>query len=192
MSCSLLVVPASGNKEAEQAAASVNIAVVSALVEANGVMKLTPKAGLDKTSLGQIVNENENEGHDKCISIETSKAEPQDTALFLHTSGTTGKPKGVPLSHQNMVSTMKNITQCYKLTSADRGYVVMPLFHIHGLMAALFASLYSTGSIVLPGKSAGFQADLLWGHIAQYSCTWFTAVPTMHQVKGYQNLKLKI
>jgi acyl-CoA synthetase (AMP-forming)/AMP-acid ligase II len=100
---------------------------------------------------------------------------------FLHTSGTTGLPKGVPLSHRNMVTTMKNIAATYKLTSADRGYVVMPLFHVHGLMCALFGALYSTGSIVLPGKSAGFQAHLLWGHVKQYACTWFTAVPTMHQ-----------
>ena len=59
----------------------------------------------------------------------------------------------------------------------------MPLFHVHGLMCSLFAPLFSGGSVVLPAHSAGFQADLLWKHIAQYRCTWFTAVPTMHQVK---------
>ena len=70
---------------------------------------------------------------------------------------------------------MKNIAATYKLTSADRGYVVMPLFHIHGLMCTLFDTLYSKGSIVLTGKSVGFQEHL------QYSYTWFTSVPTMNQ-----------
>jgi acyl-CoA synthetase (AMP-forming)/AMP-acid ligase II len=175
ISCNLLVVPASGNKDAEQAAASVNVPVATALVDPDtGGLKLASKTGGGEGEVNlSSLAENE--------SIEETRAGPMDTALFLHTSGTTGLPKGVPLSHRNMVTTMKNIAATYKLTAADRGYVVMPLFHVHGLMCALFGALYSTGSIVLPGKSAGFQAHLLWGHVKQYACTWFTAVPTMHQ-----------
>jgi len=168
------VVPASGNKDAEQAATSVNVPVATALVDPDtGGLKLASKTGGGGEANLSSLSENE--------SIEETRAGPEDTALFLHTSGTTGLPKGVPLSHRNMVTTMKNIAATYKLTAADRGYVVMPLFHVHGLMCALFGALYSTGSIVLPGKSAGFQAHLLRGHVKQYACTWFTAVPTMHQ-----------
>ena len=96
------------------------------------------------------------------IKITPSEAFPDDIALFLHTSGTTGKPKGVPLSHINMLATMQNITDTYKLTKDDRGYLVMPLFHVHGLMAGVFAPLFARGSIVIPNHSQGFQAHLLW------------------------------
>ena len=166
-SSNLLLVPLNGNKEAERAALNLNIAVASAIAKERTVV-LVPKTGCSFY-----------EG-----DIEQTKAFPDDIALFLHTSGTTGKPKGVPLSHRNMITTMRNITACYKLTSSDRGYIVMPLFHVHGLMAALFSPLYSKGSIVLPAKSAGFQAKQLWKDIATYNCTWFTAVPTMHQVRN--------
>ena len=159
------MVPSFGNREAEIAAARLKVPVSIAEVDSAGIVQIQPKTGC--TLIDGVVEE--------------TRAFPDDTALFLHTSGTTGLPKGVPLSHRNMVTTMKNIVATYKLTSSDRGYVVMPLFHVHGLMAALFGAIYSTGSIVLPAKSAGFQANAFWGHIATYKCTWYTAVPTMHQ-----------
>lgn len=61
--------------------------------------------------------------------------QPEDVTLVLHTSGTTGRPKGVPLSHGNLVATMHNIVRTYDLTSRDRTFLVMPLFHVHGMQA---------------------------------------------------------
>ena len=58
-----------------------------------------------------------------------------DIGLFLHTSGTTSRPKGVPLSHANLTASLRNIVATYEFTPADRSLLVMPLFHVHGLMA---------------------------------------------------------
>lgn len=165
LSSNLLLVPGKGNKSAEAAARNCKVGVATAVLNLNGSVTITPKEGCSIK-----------DGH-----TELTKPEADDVALFLHTSGTTGKPKGVPLSHKNMLVTMKNIVATYELTVNDIGYVVMPLFHVHGLMAALFGALYSGGSIVLPANGAGFQANMLWKDIAKYKCTWFTAVPTMHQ-----------
>ncbi|CAI5984819.1 unnamed protein product [Closterium sp. NIES-65] len=107
--------------------------------------------------------------------------DPADVALFLHTSGTTSRPKGVPLTHANLAASIGNIIDTYDLTSADRSYLVMPLFHVHGLMAALLASLSSGGSVVLPA-SGRFSASTFWDEVVQSGATWYTAVPTMHQI----------
>lgn len=61
--------------------------------------------------------------------------EKDDVALFLHTSGTTSRPKGVPLNQGNLASSLENIALTYELDPRDRSYLVMPLFHVHGLMA---------------------------------------------------------
>src|SRR3954453_7335580 len=80
------------------------------------------------------------------------QAEPDDVALVLHTSGTTGRPKAVPLSHRNLTRTMKNIQATYQLSPKDRTMLVMPLFHVHGLLAGFLAPLYSGGSVIVPLK----------------------------------------
>jgi oxalate---CoA ligase len=164
LSSNLLLVPRGGNKEAEAAAEKRNVPVASAAANSTGQVSVVPKHRCEMAHVEAL-----------------TQADPDDIALFLHTSGTTGLPKGVPLSHRNMLTTMMNIRDSYNLTPEDRGYVVMPLFHVHGLMAALFAPLFSGGSIVIPSGSVGFQANLLWGHIVSHQCTWYTAVPTMHQ-----------
>jgi len=109
------------------------------------------------------------------------EVEGSETHLILFTSGTTGEPKAVPLSHSNLIASIKNIIQTYKLTDRDRTIAVMPLFHIHGLMASLFATLGSGGCVVLP--SAGkFSASIFFAELVKNDCTWFTAVPTMHHI----------
>ncbi|KAJ1955943.1 hypothetical protein IWQ62_005419, partial [Dispira parvispora] len=110
---------------------------------------------------------------------EWPKPQPSDTALLLHTSGTTGKPKAVPLSHGNLTRSMLNIVTTYSLTPSDRTYLVMPLFHVHGLIAGLLSTLKSGGSVVIPKK---FSASRFWSDVLQYQCTWYTAVPTIHQI----------
>ena len=107
------------------------------------------------------------------------KAQPEDIALVLHTSGTTGRPKAVPLSHRNLTRTMRNIQTTYQLTPADRTLLVMPLFHVHGLLAGFLAPLFSGGSVVVPPK---FSASDFWENFITYKANWYTAVPTIHQI----------
>lgn len=102
-------------------------------------------------------------------------------ALFLHTSGTTSRPKGVPLTHTNLITSISNIAATYELTSADRTLLVMPLFHVHGLMAATLATLASGGCIVIP-PGGKFSATAFWPSAITGRITWYTAVPTMHQI----------
>ena len=107
------------------------------------------------------------------------KAQPDDVALVLHTSGTTGRPKAVPLTHRNLTRTMKNITITYALTPQDRTLLVMPLFHVHGLLAGFLAPLFSAGSVIIPSK---FSASEFWDDFTSHKANWYTAVPTIHQI----------
>ncbi|EPE05667.1 peroxisomal-coenzyme a synthetase [Ophiostoma piceae UAMH 11346] len=104
---------------------------------------------------------------------------PHDVALVLHTSGTTSRPKVVPLTHRNLTVTMKNIQDTYKLTAADRTMLVMPLFHVHGLLCGLLAPLFSGGSLIVPAK---FSATEFWRDFTEHKANWYTAVPTIHQI----------
>lgn len=112
-------------------------------------------------------------------SADVRAPQPEDVALILHTSGTTGRPKVVPLTHANMVATMKNIIQTYELTNKDRTFLVMPLFHVHGMQAAFLTTLLSGGAVVIPPK---FSASSFWSDLIQTRCTWYTAVPTIHSM----------
>ena len=108
-------------------------------------------------------------------------AEPSrddDVALVLHTSGTTSRPKLVPLRQRNICASAVNIGRTLRLTPEDRGLVIMPLFHIHGLMAALLAPLAKGGEVCC---TPGFNALKFFGWMAERRPTWYTAVPTMHQ-----------
>jgi len=105
-------------------------------------------------------------------------AEPDDVALVLHTSGTTSRPKIVPLTHRNITTSARNIQHTLKLTAGDRCLNIMPLFHIHGLMAATLATLTSGASMVC---TPGFYAPRFFEWMGKYQPTWYTAVPTMHQ-----------
>ncbi|KAJ1326567.1 oxalate--CoA ligase [Microdochium nivale] len=106
-------------------------------------------------------------------------AQPDDVALVLHTSGTTSRPKVVPLTHRNLTRTMKNIQATYQLTEKDRTMLVMPLFHVHGLLCALLAPLACGGSMIVPTK---FSATEFWDDFITYKANWYTAVPTIHQI----------
>ena len=102
----------------------------------------------------------------------------QDVALILHTSGTTSRPKIVPLLQSNIVASARNIATSLALTSDDRCLNVMPLFHIHGLIAAVSASLAAGASIWC---APGFDALRFFGWMNAARPSWYTAVPTMHQ-----------
>ena len=105
-------------------------------------------------------------------------AEADDIALVLHTSGTTSRPKIVPLSHRNVCASAANIEATLDLKEGDVCLNVMPLFHIHGLMAAVLASLRSGASVCC---TPGFDALRFYAWLQASSPTWYTAVPTMHQ-----------
>lgn len=105
-------------------------------------------------------------------------AAADDTALVLHTSGTTSRPKIVPLSGANLCASAGHIASSLMLTPDDRCLNIMPLFHIHGLLAAVCASLRAGASVHC---APGFNALRIFAQFEQVAPTWYTAVPTMHQ-----------
>jgi acyl-CoA synthetase (AMP-forming)/AMP-acid ligase II len=115
---------------------------------------------------------------DKAKASNGGPATAEDVALVLHTSGTTARPKIVPLTHANVCASASHIAESLALTTADHCLNVMPLFHIHGLIAALLSSLYAGASITC---TPGFNALKFFGWLDEIKPSWYTAVPTMHQ-----------
>jgi acyl-CoA synthetase (AMP-forming)/AMP-acid ligase II len=105
--------------------------------------------------------------------------QPDSPALYLHTSGTTSRPKGVALSHAQLLASAANIAATYRLEPEDRSMLVMPLFHVHGLLAGLLATLTAGGAVVIPGP---FSASTFWNDVETHRATWTTAVPTILQI----------
>jgi acyl-CoA synthetase (AMP-forming)/AMP-acid ligase II len=105
-------------------------------------------------------------------------AQPDDVSMVLHTSGTTSRPKIVPLSQRNLCASAANIGRSLQFTPADCGLNIMPLFHIHGLIAGVLAPL-AAGSQVF--CTPGFNALKFFGWMDEAKPTWYSAVPTMHQ-----------
>mmetsp|Transcript_20492 Transcript_20492/g.44810 ORF Transcript_20492/g.44810 Transcript_20492/m.44810 type:complete len:550 (-) Transcript_20492:28-1677(-) len=171
----LLLIPEEGNKAAEAAAAKhkVPVAKLTVSVAADGrptpaFTALTPGLTFPPAPGGQAPKLPE-------------LPRPDDLALFFHTSGTTGRPKAVPLTHSNIVASLSNIIATYELGGADRSYLVMPLFHVHGLMAGLLSPLAAGSAVILP-KEGKFSAHVFWPDCVTYGATFYTAVPTIHQV----------
>jgi acyl-CoA synthetase (AMP-forming)/AMP-acid ligase II len=105
-------------------------------------------------------------------------AEPDDVALILHTSGTTSRPKMVPLMQRNITASARHIVNALRLSSDDVCLNVMPLFHIHGLMAAVLASLAAGAQVCC---TPGFNPLKFFNWLDDVHPSWYTAVPTMHQ-----------
>jgi acyl-CoA synthetase (AMP-forming)/AMP-acid ligase II len=105
-------------------------------------------------------------------------AEARDIALILHTSGTTSRPKIVPLTQANVCASACNVRDTLALGPQDRGLNIMPLFHIHGLIAGLLAPLSAGGSVFC---TPGFNALKFFAWMQEAAPSWYTAVPTMHQ-----------
>jgi acyl-CoA synthetase (AMP-forming)/AMP-acid ligase II len=104
---------------------------------------------------------------------------PDDMALLLHTSGTTSRPKQVPLLQRNLVVSARSIAAFYGLGPDDRSYCAMPLFHVHGLVASTFAALAGGGAVVVPRR---FTPRALWPQLREHGITWYSAGPTTHQM----------
>ena len=111
-------------------------------------------------------------------AVDGGDAEPGDVSMVLHTSGTTSRPKIVPLSQANLAASATHIRRTLEFAATDCGLNIMPLFHIHGLIAGVLAPL-AAGSQVF--CTPGFNALKFFGWMDEAHPTWYTAVPTMHQ-----------
>jgi len=165
-----LIVPPEGAAQAR--AAGKDLILIEADVAANAQVKLSlvtqrPREGETPNTAALASPEGETPDRD------------DDVALILHTSGTTSRPKRVPLSHRNLMTSAKNVSQTYSLGPADVSLCVMPLFHVHGLVASTLATFATGGTVVVPPK---FNPLSFWSTVREHRATWYSAVPTIHQV----------
>lgn len=133
------------------------------------VMELVPAGAAGEFTLDDA----DVEVDDATLGLATA----DDIALVLHTSGTTSRPKQVPLTHRNIVASTRHIGAALALGRADRCLNIMPLFHIHGLVAAVSSSIAAGGSVVC---TPGLALPAFFDWLAEFQPTWYTAVPTMH------------
>ena len=172
LSAKALILEAGSDSPARVAAADLGIPVLELHADSEapaGTFELVPEGAGENGSAG---------GNSAGDGLRGGLAEAGDIALILHTSGTTSRPKIVPLSHQNVCASAANIQRTLELSAADRCLNVMPLFHIHGLMAAVLAPLGVGGSIFC---SPGFNVLRFYSWLDEARPTYYTAVPTMHQ-----------
>ena len=158
----LLITPREGIQAAQAAASKLKIPHVFATLT-DGESRIALSTESTPESITELVND------------------PSDVALFLHTSGTTSRPKGVPLTQLNLASSVLNIKSVYRLSESDSTVLVLPLFHVHGLIAGLLSSLISGAAATLPAAGR-FSASTFWSDMRAYNATWYTAVPTIHQI----------
>lgn len=154
-----LIVPRTGSDEA-RAAAGDQVLIIEADFDGDGRVRFSSGGAAGAPRSGNDPKDN-------------------DIALILHTSGTTSRPKRVPLSHANLMTSARNVSETYQLTSEDVSLCVMPLFHVHGLVASTLATLATGGTVVVPPK---FNPLSFWSTVRDHRATWYSAVPTIHQV----------
>lgn len=157
-SAKLLLVPTEGMDDARKAAAERNVPVYNLEMDDTGYVRIAGAARGAK---------------------KTAAPDPEAVALVLHTSGSTGRPKRVPIKHRNMAASARNIVATYDLSTADTALCVMPLFHVHGLVASTISTLSSGGQLVVPQK---FNALSFWRTVRDNNVTWYSAVPTIHSM----------
>tara|TARA_B100001121_G_scaffold309025_1_gene334605 strand:- start:52 stop:1575 length:1524 start_codon:yes stop_codon:yes gene_type:complete len=106
----------------------------------------------------------------------TDAPHPDSPALLMYTSGTTGNPKGVVLSHANLLAAGQNVVTAHKITSEDTGLCVLPTYHINGMCVTVMGTLVSASGLVIPYK---FSVSSFWPQVKQHNVSWFSAVPTL-------------
>lgn len=161
------------------AARKLGIPVCSLDVHTGEAGSLSPSVKIVVQSGGDATNSGSNGDVGAGSDTPTAAPTPDTLALILHTSGTTGKPKAVPLSHANLSCSAVNVATSYGLGAEDRGYLIQVLFHIHGIVASLLAPLVSGGSVVVPNK---FDAGVTWIEFAALKCSWLSGTPSALQI----------
>src|SRR5271166_2765001 len=156
----LMLVPATG-----AAAASAAAAVTATTLVAVQASELGPPELLS----------DEPAGRPRSYEVGSS----DDVAVILHTSGTTSKPKQVPLRQRNLMAGARTVASHYGLGAGDVSFCVMPLFHIHGLVASTFAPLSTGGAVIAPRR---FTPQRFWPQARAHGATWLSAGPTLHQM----------
>jgi acyl-CoA synthetase (AMP-forming)/AMP-acid ligase II len=156
VSARVLLCPKTGSEEAERAATDQGVQVF--IVESHGSIVRISGASAPRMP---------------------SPPSPQDTALVLHTSGSTGQPKRVPLKHVNLVVSCRNMVNTCNLSSEDVSLCVMPLFHVHGLVASALSMFLAGGTVVIPAR---FNPLLFWRLVREWHVSWYSASPTVHQL----------
>lgn len=154
-----LIVPPTGSDEARAAAGDQTL-IIEADLNSDGQVRFTSAGSAGAPRARDYPNDDE-------------------TALVLHTSGTTSRPKRVPLSHANLMISARNVADTYHLTAEDVSLCVMPLFHVHGLVASTLATLLTGGTVVVPPR---FNPLSFWSTVRDHRASWYSAVPTIHQV----------
>lgn len=152
----LLLLPPDGAEDARRAAGD-RVRILTVEMDARGTVRVagvTGKGAIEPPALDAV-------------------------ALILHTSGSTGRPKRVPLTHANLSISAGNVARSYDLGPDDVSLCVMPLFHVHGLVASTLATLATGGTVVVPGK---FNPLSFWRVARDHGVTWYSAVPTLHQL----------
>jgi acyl-CoA synthetase (AMP-forming)/AMP-acid ligase II len=112
------------------------------------------------------------------LALHAGSPEPDQVALILSTSGTSGRPKLVPLTHDNVAAAAGATCVAYRLTALDRRLNVMPLFHVQGIVGSIVPSLLAGGSVVCAPR---FDAHGVLDWIEAYDPTWFSASPAMYR-----------
>jgi acyl-CoA synthetase (AMP-forming)/AMP-acid ligase II len=153
----LLLCPVEGAEDARRAAKQLGIPVFSVATSSQGTVSIM----------------------DAPKSAPVSSPSPDDIALVLHTSGSTGRPKRVPLKHRNLAVSCANVVSTYALSPQDVSLCLMPLFHVHGLVASTLSTFLSGGTVVVPAK---FNPLAFWRTIREHRVSWYSAVPTIHQL----------
>jgi len=156
-SAKVLLVPPEGAEDARKAAEHLKIPIYVVQMDERGNVSIV--------------------GAPKRVPV--ARTEPEDVALVLHTSGSTGRPKRVPLKHKNLAVSCKNIAETYQLKANDVSLCVMPLFHIHGLVASTLSTFLTGGTVVVPSK---FNPMSFWRTLREHGATWYSCVPTIHQL----------
>ena len=153
----LLLCPREGADEARRAAAARGIPVLEVDADERGVVGIRGAPS----------------------DASASDPTPDDVALILHTSGSTGRPKRVPIPHANLAVSAGNTARTYALSAGDVSLCVMPLFHVHGLVASTLAAFLAGGTVVAPAR---FNPLSFWRLVRDHRVTWYSAVPTIHQL----------
>jgi acyl-CoA synthetase (AMP-forming)/AMP-acid ligase II len=157
-SAKLLLAPAEGMDDARKAAADRKVPVYTLEMDETGYVRIAGASANGK---------------------KVGPPDPEAVALVLHTSGSTGRPKRVPIKHRNIAASARNIVATYDLSTQDTALCVMPLFHVHGLVASTISTLASGGQLVVPAK---FNALSFWRTVRDNKVTWYSAVPTIHSM----------